>query len=265
VRLLDDVIDASRFPLAQQAATARRSRRIGLGMTGLADALVMLGLTYGEPRSIEVGRQASRAICHAAYQASIALAQEKGPFPAFDRDRHLAGEFVSRLPADIRDGIARNGLRNSHLIAIAPAGTISLLAGNVSSGLEPIFAAEYERIVTTPEGERLPIRLADYALRQWRAARSKGAPPALVAGADVDGKAQVEMQAALQPFVDNAISKTVSVNEDTSFDVFRDIYALAYDRGLKGCTVFRPNGVRGAVLVESSAPGACCALEREPD
>ena len=265
VRLLDNVIDASRFPLCQQAEVVRRTRRIGLGITGLADALVMLGLTYGEPRSIEVAQDVARILCHTAYRASVALAREKGPFPSFDRDRHLAGAFVSRLPADIRDGIARDGLRNSHLIAVAPAGTISLLAGNVSSGLEPIFAADYERVVAASGGDSRLISLTDYALTQWRAVGGAGRPPAFVTGADVDGKAQVEMQAALQSFVDNAISKTVSVTEATSFKAFRDIYALAYDRGLKGCTVFRPNPVRGAVLLNSPSPGACCALEREPD
>ncbi len=266
VRLLDNVIDASRFPLPQQAEAARRTRRIGLGITGLADALVMLGLGYGAARSLELAGEAMQAICHAAYRASVALAKEKGAFPSFDAGKYLDGEFARRLPADIRDAIARDGLRNSHLIAIAPAGTISLLAGNVSSGVEPIFAADYDRAVTTPAGDRERFVLTDYAVGQWRAGGRAGAPPALLTGGQVSATAQLDMQAALQPHVDNAISKTVSVPEATSFEAFRNIYDLAYDRGLKGCAVFRPNPVTGAVLAASPpGPTACCALEREPD
>ncbi len=141
VRLLDNVIDVSRFPLQQQQDNARGSRRIGLGITGLADAFVMIGLAYGEDRALTLARDIMRSICHTAYRASIAFAREKASFPFFERDKYLQGQFVRKLPDDIRDGIARHGIRNSHLIAIAPTGTISLLAGNVSSGLEPIFAA----------------------------------------------------------------------------------------------------------------------------
>jgi ribonucleoside-diphosphate reductase alpha chain len=267
VRLLDDVIDASRFPLPQQAEAARRSRRVGLGITGLADALVMLGLDYGEPQALEVARAAMRAICHGAYRASVELAREKGPFPAFDRDAYLAGDFAARLPADIRYGIAQHGLRNSHLLAIAPAGTISLLAGAVSSGLEPIFAAEYERAIVGPDGERRSFRLTDYALALWRAGGRGGLPPAMRTAEEVTAQAQIEMQAALQPFVDNAISKTVSVPEATSFEDFARIYDLAYDRGLKGCTAFRPNPARGQVLAKAAEEAAphCCSVDREAD
>ena len=140
VRLLDNVIDASRFPLPEQAENAHRSRRIGLGITGLADALVMLGLTYGSDRSISLAADIMRCICYAAYRASIALAKEKTSFHCFERDKYLQSPFIRSLPQDIQDGISAHGIRNSHLIAIAPTGTISLLGGNVSSGLEPIFA-----------------------------------------------------------------------------------------------------------------------------
>ena len=152
VRMLDNVIDASRFPLPQQAENARGSRRIGLGITGLADVLVILGLTYGNDRSLAVAADLMRLISHAAYRASTALAREKGSFPHYERDKYLLGPFVCTLPEDVRDGIAIHGIRNSHLIAIAPTGTISLLAGNVSSGLEPIFAASYSRKVLTEDG-----------------------------------------------------------------------------------------------------------------
>jgi ribonucleoside-diphosphate reductase alpha chain len=264
VRLLDNVIDASRYPLAEQARTVRSARRIGLGVNGLADALVMLGLVYGEPGSIALAHEVMQRICHAAYRSSSALAREKGSFPAFARDRYLAGAFAARLPADIRDAIARDGLRNSHLLAIAPAGTISLLAGNVSSGLEPIFAEEYARRVATPAGD-LDYRLTDYALGLWRRSGRAGAPPAMITLPGVSAEAQLAMQAALQPSVDNAISKTVSVPTSTPFEAFAGIYDRAYDLGLKGCAAYRPNPLRGAVLSEFSGATPCCPLEREPD
>jgi len=266
VRLLDNVIDISRFPLPEQAEAARGSRRIGLGVTGLADALVMLGLPYGEPAARQLAGEIMRRIRDAAYRASIALAREKGSFPHLDRQRFLAGPFAAALPGDIRAGIAADGLRNSHLLAIAPAGTISLLAGNVSSGLEPIFAADYERRVLGADGEAVRFRLVDRALALWRARGEAGWPPAFVTVADLPPGAQIEMQAALQPFVDNAISKTVSVGADCSFEAFSQIYDLAYDRGLKGCTVFRPNAVTGQVLEAGDTPRAhCCTPEREAD
>jgi len=168
IRLLDNVIDASRFPLAAQAENARGSRRIGLGVTGLADAMVMLGLRYGTPDSLAMAADIMRRICFAAYRTSIALAKEKGGFPYFERDRYLDGAFIRGLPDDIQSGIAETGIRNSHLLAIAPTGTISLLAGNVSSGLEPIFAASYARDVLTEDGAPKAFTLTDYALNLWR-------------------------------------------------------------------------------------------------
>ncbi len=168
VRLLDNVIDASRFPLPQQAENAHGTRRIGLGITGLADAFVMLGLTYGSDRSLAVAADVMRQICHAAYRASIDLAREKASFPYFERDKYLQGVFIRSLPEDIQNGIATHGIRNSHLIAIAPTGTISLLAGNVSSGLEPIFAASYVRKVLAADGTPKEFLLTDYAFELWR-------------------------------------------------------------------------------------------------
>ena len=270
VRLLDDVIDASQFPLAAQAENAHGSRRIGLGITGLADALVMLGLTYGSPASLSLAAEVMRVICHTAFRTSIALAKEKAPFPYFERDRYLRGAFVRSLPDDIRNGIAENGIRNSHLIAIAPTGTISLLAGNVSSGLEPIFAGSYTRKVLTEDGMEKEFELTDHALALWR--RQAGAaspePPGFVTTAELGVAAHLDMQAALQPFVDNSISKTINVPADYPFADFKRIYDIAYGRGLKGCTTFRPNPVTGTVLSESAAGTEaphCCAIEREAD
>ena len=270
VRLLDNVIDVSRYPLPQQEENARGSRRVGLGITGLADALVMLGLTYGSDNSLEVAGDIMRRICHAAYDASIALAREKQSFPHFKRDEYLQAAFIRTLPQEIRDGIAEHGIRNSHLIAIAPTGTISLLANNVSSGLEPIFAASYARKMLTQNGTPAEFVLTDYALDLWRrtAGGATDVPVGFVTAADLSARAHVEMQAALQPFVDNSISKTINVPADYPFSDFKQIYDLAFDMGLKGCTTFRPNPVTGAVLSEETsgvdAPH-CCVLEREAD
>ena len=231
VRLLDNVIDASRFPLPPQAENARGSRRIGLGITGLADAMVMLGLTYGSDRSLTIAADIMRSICHAAYRASIALAEEKGSFPYFERDRYLDGAFIRTLPDHIRNGIAEIGIRNSHLLAVAPTGTISLLAGNISSGLEPIFAASYKRNVLSEDGTLKAFVLTDFALDLWR--RMTGAatevPNGFVTAGQLPVRAHLEMQATLQPLVDNSISKTINVPKNMPFEDFREIYDLAYD------------------------------------
>lgn len=270
VRLLDNVNSASRFPLAMQRESAQRSRRIGLGVTGLADALIMMGVHYGDERSLAFAAEAMGIICRTAYRSSIALAQEKGWFPAFDREHYLEAPFIRSLPADIRDGIARHGIRNSHLIAIAPTGTISLLAGNVSSGIEPVFAPRYHRTVLDESGSTVEFELTDYAVDLWRHKSGRGSdwPDALVTTADLPIEAHLDMQAVLQTYVDNSISKTINVPETCSFETFERIYSLAYDKGLKGCTAFRSNPKTGAVLTsasESKEAPHCCMLERETD
>jgi ribonucleoside-diphosphate reductase alpha chain len=249
VRMLDNVYDVSGFPLARQADAARQSRRLGIGITGLADTLIMLGHAYGSDAARSVAADAMRTIRDAAYAASVELGREKGAFARYDRDRYAAARFVSRLPAELRAAISRHGIRNSHLTAIAPAGTISLLAGNVSSGLEPVFALSYERRVRQPSGAIVGVPVDCYALARWRELRGD-APlaPSFVSAADIGPDAQLAMQAALQPYVDNAISKTTNVRADLPFDEFAAIYRRAYDIGLKGCTVFRPNAVTGAIL-----------------
>ena len=218
VRLLDDVIDVSRFPLPQQRIAVRKARRIGLGITGLADALIMLGLRYGDDASLAFAGETMRTICHAAYRESIAAAEEKGCFPDFDRERYLEAPFIRGLLTDIRDGIARHGIRNSHLLAIAPTGTISLLAGNVSSGIEPVFAPVYRRSVLEANGTLRHYPLHDYAVRLWREqfAQTDATPDALVTSAELPIEAHLAMQATLQTFVDNSISKTISVPRETA-------------------------------------------------
>jgi ribonucleoside-diphosphate reductase alpha chain len=270
VRLLDNVIDASRFPLPRQAESARSTRRIGLGITGLADALLMLGVRYGGDASLDLAREVMSLICHAAYRASVSLAEEKGSFRNLDRGKYLAAPFTQRLPQDIRQVIAEKGIRNSHLIAIAPTGTISLLAGNVSSGLEPVFAASYRRKILDEYGVQEELVLTDYALELWRkmTGGEKGWPRGFVTVDELPVSAHLDMQAALQPFVDNSISKTINVPEDYPFAEFRKIYDVAYEKGLKGCTTFRPNLITGAVLSggdDSIEAPHCCVLEREAD
>jgi ribonucleoside-diphosphate reductase alpha chain len=272
VRLMDNVIDLSRFPLPQQAVQARGSRRIGLGITGLADALIMLGLHYASQAGRLQASEVMRTICHTAYRASIGLAAEKGSYPFFDREACLQRPFIRRLPEDIRTGIREQGLRNSHLVAIAPTGTVSLLADNVSSGIEPVFDFEYRREVRNTDGGTASYELRDYALQCWRERYGDRAlPDCFVAARAITPDDHLAMQAALQPFVDNAISKTINVPRDYDFSAFRTIYTQAYALGLKGCTTFRPNPVTGAVLQQAvsepiaAAASHCCGLDRDVD
>ena len=268
-RMLDNVYEISHFPLPQQRTVAHASRRIGLGITGLADALVMLGIEYGTPRSLDLAAGIMRTLCHAAYRASTALARDKGAFKLFKLNQYVESEFVSALPDDIRGAIRRDGIRNSHLTAIAPAGTISLLAGNVSSGLEPIYAADGLRSMRLGDDKVEAFEVTDYACARYRELTGTAAlPPAFAAAAEVDPRAHLAMQAALQPYVDNAISKTINVPEELGFEAFCSLYEEAYALGLKGCTTFRPNPVTGAVLTSRAVvegPAHCCGIEREAD
>ena len=268
-RMLDNVIDVSSYPLGVQRESCLATRRVGLGVTGLADTLVMLGLRYASEAANRLCERLMRTICHAAYESSVSLAREKLPFPKFCTRDYLAGEFIQSLPAAIRDAIAETGIRNSHLIAIAPTGTVSLLADNVSSGIEPVYASRYRRAVLTDDGTSLDFELEDYACRLWRRQKDTDTrPPHFVSVPDLGPEDHLSVQAALQPYVDNAISKTVNVSPDAGFDVFSSIYRRAYELGLKGCTAFRSNPVTGAVLTPEQAINHtphCCTLEREAD
>ena len=269
VRLLDNVIEASRFPLEQQRLQAVQTRRIGLGITGLADALMMLGVRYGSPQSFETAAAVMRTLCLAAYRSSIQLAAEKGSFPALDTDKYLQGAFVQTLPADIRAAIATQGIRNSHLIAIAPTGTISLLANNVSSGLEPVFKARYLRRIRQLDGSLQEHEVVDDACRRWQSKHGPDSlPPAFVDAYTLAPEAHLQMQAAIQPFVDNAISKTINIPEVYDFAAYQSVFQQAYAIGLKGCTAFRPNPVTGSVLSvepDQAARAHCCDIDREAD
>ena len=257
VRMLDNVYEIAHFPLPRQAEVARRSRRLGLGITGLADALIMLGVRYGSEQSLRIAGESMRRLCYAAYRTSVALGREKGPFPAFAADAYLRSEFVAALPAEIVAAIRRDGIRNSHLTAIAPTGTISLLAGNVSSGLEPVYAFTMRRRIRQADGTEKEVPVEDYAHRLFRERFGDAAlPEAFVAAPQIEPEAQLALQAALQPDVDNAISKTINVPAECSFESFRGVYERAYALGLKGCAAFRPNPVTGEIFVaEPDATG----------
>jgi ribonucleoside-diphosphate reductase alpha chain len=250
IRFLDNVIDISRYPLEAQAKEARAKRRIGLGITGLADALIFLGLPYGSQTARGKAAEWMADIQNAAYRASAALAAEKGAFPLYDAKEFLARPNIARLDGDVREAIAANGIRNGCLTSIAPTGTISLLAGNVSSGIEPVFDFVYRRRVLGEEQTAVEETVEDYAYRAFRLTSDAGAslPTAFVTADTLSPAEHIAMQAALQPYVDSAISKTINCPEDIPFEQFRDIYAEAYELGLKGCTTYRPNPVTGAVL-----------------
>jgi ribonucleoside-diphosphate reductase alpha chain len=255
VRFLDDVIDVSNYPLPAQRKEAKAKRRIGLGVTGLADALILTGVRYGTPDAARLAETWMATIERHAYLASAELAREKGSFPLYDAERFLAAPSVQRLPEDVRGVIARHGIRNGLLTSIAPTGTISLLAGNVSSGIEPVFDFRYERRVLGRDGTTRTQAVEDYAHALYRQQFGDKAPltEAFVTAEQLTPRAHLEMQAALQRHVDSSISKTINCPADISFEAFKGIYLEAYAMGLKGCTTYRPNAVTGAVLTRSAA------------
>jgi ribonucleoside-diphosphate reductase alpha chain len=269
VRMLDNVVDVSRFPLSAQRDQAMNTRRLGLGITGLADTFIQLGMRYDEERAQRLAASVMELICHTAYRTSTALAKERGAFPLFEREAYLGAPFIRALPKAIRSAIAVSGLRNSHLIAIAPTGTISLLANNVSSGIEPVFDFRYLRRVLQANGSYRAYRVSDDAYRLWRCRYGRAPLPRYFQRAHaVTPEAHLTMQAAISPFVDNGISKTINVPREMAFSAFRDLYQRAYALGLKGCTTFRANPVTGEVLsVEEQAwaNSHCCSIEREAD
>ncbi|MBI1206070.1 MAG: adenosylcobalamin-dependent ribonucleoside-diphosphate reductase [Azospirillum sp.] len=250
VRMMDNVIEVSRFPLPAQAEEARAKRRIGLGVTGLADALILCRVRYGSERAAALTETWLGAIQQAAYRASVALAAEKGPFPAFHADSYLAAPTIRGLDPALRSLIARHGIRNALLTSIAPTGTISLLADNVSSGIEPVFAFASSRTILAPDGSRHQEEVSDPAFRLYRRVFGDQArlPDYFVDAQSLPPAAHLVMQAAAQRHVDSSISKTINCPEDLAFDAFKEVYVQAYDLGCKGCTTFRPNPVTGAVL-----------------
>jgi ribonucleoside-diphosphate reductase alpha chain len=250
VRMMDNTIDVSRFPLSEQEAEAKAKRRIGLGVTGLADALIMCGVRYGSEAAVRLTETWMRRLQRQAYLASVEIAKEKGPFPLFDAVPFLAGETVAALDADLKAAIAQHGIRNALLTSIAPTGTISLLADNVSSGLEPVFSFAYTRNVLMPDGTRRNEEVTDYAYRLFHLLFGENAelPDYFVDAQRLSPSDHVVMQAACQKYVDASISKTINCAEDIPFEAFKDVYMQSYELGCKGCTTYRPNDVTGAVL-----------------
>ncbi len=249
VRMMDNVVDASNFPLPAQQEEARNKRRIGLGVTGLADALLMVGLRYGSDEAAAQTDAWMKRIARASYLASVELAKEKGAFPLFDAKKYLASGNMQQMDKDVRDAIAKHGIRNALLTSIAPTGTISLYAGNVSSGIEPVFAYAYTRKVLQKDGSRTEEEVVDYAVQMWREKfGDKELPDYFVNAQTLKPLEHVKMQAAAQKWVDSSISKTINCPEDISFQDFKDVYMEAWDSGCKGCTTYRPNDITGSVL-----------------
>jgi ribonucleoside-diphosphate reductase alpha chain len=252
VRMLDNVLDVTVWPLPQQQAEARAKRRIGLGFTGLGDTLIMLNLQYNTTEARRMGAKIAEVMRDEAYAASVAIAREKGAFPLFDAAQYLAPpRFASRLPEPLKKDIARHGVRNSHLLSIAPTGTISLaFADNASNGIEPAFSWSYQRKKRMPDDTHKTYDVEDHA---WRLYRHLGGnleqlPPAFVTALEISALDHMRMVAAIAPFVDSAISKTVNVPEDYPYEQFKSLYIEAWQSGLKGITTYRPNAILGSVL-----------------
>ncbi|MEM9851179.1 MAG: adenosylcobalamin-dependent ribonucleoside-diphosphate reductase [Pseudomonadota bacterium] len=266
VRMMDNVIDVSRFPLQEQRVEALAKRRIGLGVTGLANALMMTGLRYGSEEAARQTEHWMHEIARAAYRASAHLAAEKGAFPLFDKKAFLDSATMLEMDEDIRELVAQYGIRNALVTSIAPTGTISLYAGNVSSGIEPVFALSYTRKVLQNDGSRTEEEVEDYAVGLWREMRGEAPfPDHFVTAQNLTPGEHVAMQAAAQRWVDSSISKTINVPEDIAFDDFGQVYLDAYDTGCKGCTTYRPNAVTGSVLSVSEADPAPTAVAAPVD
>ena len=253
VRMMDNVIEVSQFPLELQKLEALNKRRIGLGVTGLADALLMVGLRYGSDEAVEKTEEWMKLIARASYKASINLAKEKGAFSLFDPEKLIASGNMKQMDDDIKQAVRKFGIRNALLTSIAPTGTISLYAGNVSSGIEPVFAYSYTRKVLQNDGSHIEEEVVDYAVQMWRDKFGDAQlPDYFVSAQNLTPSDHVKMQAAAQKWVDSSISKTINCPEDISFDDFKEVYMQAYDTGCKGCTTYRPNEVTGSVLSVAS-------------
>jgi ribonucleoside-diphosphate reductase alpha chain len=256
VRAMDNVIDRTFYPLPKQKEEAQNKRRMGLGVTGLANAGEALGLTFGSDEFLEWQAKVMSVIRDTCYHASIALAVEKGSFPLLDRELYLQSGFATTLPSDIRDNISKYGIRNSHLLSIAPTGTISLSADNVSSGIEPVFSHYYDRTIQTFEGPRVE-RVEDYGYRVFGV---KGKTANELSVFD-----HVKVLNVASKYVDSACSKTCNVGDDVTWDQFKDVYMQAYLGGASGCTTFRASGKRYGILNAASVEDVAEEPEVEQD
>lgn len=266
VRMMDNVVDVSRFPLKAQEDEAQQKRRIGLGVTGLADALLMMGLKYGSEEAANKTEEWLEEIATVAYLYSSTLAEEKGPFPLFDADQYLASKTLRKMSKKVREKISKYGIRNALLTSIAPTGTISLYAGNVSSGIEPVFAYSYSRKVLQKDGSHIEEDVVDYAVQLWREKfGNKPFPDYFVNAQTLDPVNHVRMQSAAQRWIDSSISKTINCPVDINFNSFKDVYMEAWKSGCKGCTTYRPNDVTGSVLSVSEDIDEVPEVEKTAD
>ena len=283
VRMLDNVLDATRWPLPQQKAESDSKRRIGLGFTALGNALSMLGIRYNTDEGFAFGEKVARFIMEEAYMASVELAKEKGPLPLFDAEKYLQSGFAKRLPPHIRDAIREHGIRNSHLLSVAPTGTISLtFANNASNGIEPPFSWYYNRKKRKADGEHQDYFVFDYAFRLYHYQKTgvdavecdaktlkkmaRDLPDYFVSALEMSASDHMRMVAAVQPFVDSSISKTVNIPEDYPFGDFKDLYTEASAAGLKGLATFRPNPITGSILsTEPTENGAMTVSVNDAD
>lgn len=258
VRMLDNVLDATVWPLPEQHKESQQKRRIGVGFTGLGDALIMLGLKYSGAEGVAQGETIAREMRDAAYLASVELAKEKGAFPLFDADKYLQSGFTQRLPEAIRAEIKKHGIRNSHLLSIAPTGTVSLaFADNASNGIEPPFSWTYNRKKRTADGGNAFYTVEDHAYRLFKSMHGEDAPlpDYFVSALEMSAAEHVAMMRTVQPYIDTAISKTVNIPADYPFEDFKNLYMESWKAGLKGCATYRPNDTLGAVLsVEPPKP-----------
>jgi len=266
VRMMDNVVDSSNFPLEQQREEAFNKRRLGLGVTGLGDALIMCGIRYGSQQAVEAVDAWLGAIANEAYRTSALLAKEKGPFPLFEAEHYLKAPMVQSLDADVQALIAEHGIRNSHLTSIAPTGTISLYANNTSGGVEPVFGYVFNRKVLQTDGSHVEEEIQDFAYLTFRTVFGENAdlPDYFVEADGLSPREHVVMQAAAQKWVDSSISKTINLPQDIDFDAFKDVYRLAYDLGCKGCTTYRPNAVTGSVLSKTATAPAEAPAKTDP-
>jgi ribonucleoside-diphosphate reductase alpha chain len=265
VRMLDNVLIATKWPLEEQQREADAKRRLGLGFTGLGDTLIMLGVRYDSPQGRQLAADMAREMRDASYQASVDLAKERGAFPLLDAEKYLQSGFASRLPEPLKNAIREHGIRNSHLTSIAPTGTISLaFADNASNGIEPAFSWFYNRMKRMPDGSKKDYTVEDHAYRVYRALGHDvtNLPPEFVSALDISATDHMLMVADVAPYVDAAISKTVNVPEDYPYEEFKNLYMQAWHKGLKGITTYRPNNILGAVL--SVGPTAAEASTPQP-
>jgi ribonucleoside-diphosphate reductase alpha chain len=264
VRMLDNVLETTHWPLEEQKIEAMNKRRVGVGFTGLGDTLIMLGIAYNSEEGCLVGEKIARVMRDSAYLASVELAIERGPFPLFDAQKYLDNghSFASRLPDHIKDLIRKHGIRNSHLLSIAPTGTVSLaFADNASNGLEPAFSWFYDRKKRMQDGTHSMYRVEDHAYRMYRELGGdvSNLPPAFVSALQMSVNDHLAMMKAIQPYIDTSLSKTVNIPADYPYEDFKNVYMQAWEAGLKGCATYRPNNILGSVLsiaapIEENAP-----------